>query len=296
MEADAKKAVGLENKFNPPLDQPVVSRFAMRRLIFKLIGSKKVRTTIKFLRLHSLGNWWLHCFPVARTLPGTGIRYRARRVESLALASEMFDEGTVYTTSNLPANIRTFADLGCNVGYFTCWLCHQLRSTQLKGLMVDANAEAVEDARWQIATNHLRDVRALHGLVGVNGNGGQASFFVHAANVCSTAVPSVASLNETNTWTRIQVPCVSVEENWRTHFGDERCDLLKVDIEGSELDFFRNETDFLKRVGTIVVEWHKSRVSFAEMENFLSGQNFSAKSILCDQPQYGIAVFSRKEG
>lgn len=295
MEADFQKTLERKNGPNPLPDERAASHFFMRRLIFRLIGSKKVRTAIKRLHLHSLGNWWLHRFPVVKTLPGTGIRYRARRVESLALASEMFDDGTVYTTSNLPANIRTFADLGCNVGYFTCWLCHQLHSTQLKGLMVDANAEAVEDARWQIAANNLRDVRALHGLVGTNGNGGQASFFMHAANVCSTAVPSAASLSEANTWTRVQVPCVSVEENWRTHFGDEPCDLLKVDIEGSEMDFFRKETEFLKRVRTIVVEWHKWRVSLAEMEEFLAGQSFPAKSVLCDQPQYGIAVFSRKE-
>ena len=62
----------------------------MRNLILRLIGSKKVRTVIKFLRLHLLGNWWLHRFPVVRTLPKSGIRYWARMLDSLALASEMF--------------------------------------------------------------------------------------------------------------------------------------------------------------------------------------------------------------
>ena len=70
------------------------------------------------MRLHLLANWWLLLFPVVKTLPGSGIRYRARRVESLGLSVEMFDKDALYATSDLPANIRTFADLGCNADYF----------------------------------------------------------------------------------------------------------------------------------------------------------------------------------
>jgi FkbM family methyltransferase len=266
----------------------------MRKLVFRLIGSKKVRTVIKALRLHLLGNWWLRHFPVVRTLPGSGIRYRARRLDSLALAAEMFESDTVYSASDLPANVRTFADLGCNVGYFTCWLCDQVKTRQVKGLMVDANAEAVEDARWQVEANNLENVRVLHGLAGTKGKDGEATFYLHAANVSSTAVPSEAALNQAFTWTQIKVPCLSIEESWRKLIGDEPCDLLKVDIEGSEMDFFRAETSFLKRVQTIVVEWHKWQVSFSEMDKFLVGQGFCLKSVVREDSKYGTAVFSRK--
>jgi FkbM family methyltransferase len=266
----------------------------MRNLIFRLIGSKNVRTAIKILRLHLLGNWWLRHFPVVRTLLGSGIRYRARRLDSLALAVEMFESDTVYSASDLPPNIRTFADLGCNVGYFTCWLCDHFKLRQVKGLMVDANADAVEDARWQVAANNFSDVHVLHGLVGTGRKDGDATFYLHAANVSSSAVPSEDALRQAFTWTQVQVPCLSVEESWQSLIGDAPCDLLKVDIEGSEMDFFRAEPAFLKRVRTIVVEWHKWQVSFAEMEKLLAGQSFALKSIVREDPKYGTAVFSRK--
>ena len=73
------------------------------------------------------------------------------------------------------------------------------------------------------------------------------------------------------------MPCVEVEENWYKYFGDTPCDLLKVDIEGSEMDFLRNETGFLGRVRTIFIEWHKRQVSFEDLEEFLSSQNFLLK-------------------
>jgi FkbM family methyltransferase len=253
-----------------------------------------VRKTVKFMRLHLLANWWLHCFPVVKTLPGSGIRYRARRVESLALSVEMFDQDSLYSTPDMPEDIHTFADLGCNVGYFTCWLCHRLKSTQLKGLMVDANADAIEDAQWHVTTNRLSNVRVLHGLVGKGGNGERASFFVHTSNVCSTAAPPDISLSETGTWTQVQVPCIGLEDNWHRYLGNEPCDLLKIDIEGSEMDFFRNETGFLRRVKVILIEWHKWRVSLSEIEEFLSKEGFSLKSILHDGAGVGTAIFARK--
>jgi predicted transcriptional regulator len=105
-----------------------------------------LRKRIKTLHLQVPVNFWLRHFPVVKTLP-SGIRYRARRVESLALSTEMFDENAPYAITDTPSNIRTFADPGYKVGYF----------------------------------------------------------------------------------------------NWSKRFGDTPCDLLKMDIEGSETKFFQNE-------------------------------------------------------
>src|SRR5580658_2950286 len=98
----------------------------MRKLILRMTGSARTRNAVKALRLHLLANWWLRLVPVVKTLP-SGIRYRARRVESLALSSEFFDSDVLYDI-NEGAAIQTFADLGCNVGYFTCWLCDKLKT------------------------------------------------------------------------------------------------------------------------------------------------------------------------
>lgn len=265
----------------------------MRNLILKLTGSSFIRKTVKALRLHLLVNQWLRWFPVIKTLPNSGLRYRARRVESLGLSAEMFDQGQLYTTSGLPKQIRTFADLGCNVGYFTCWLCDQMKSTSLKGIMVDANFDAVEDARWHVQANNMKDVHVLEGIVGADGKSEQASFYVHTSNVCSTATPAEGTTIDSDTWTKIQAPCVKVEENWAKFFGDTPCELLKIDIEGSEMDFFRNEAAFLKRVQTILIEWHKWRVSLAELEAFLKEKGFSLKSVLHEDEGLGTAIFSR---
>ena len=96
----------------------------MRQLITTLSRSAFARRLVQVLRLHKLGNWWLRTFPMIKRLPGSGVIYRATRLESIPLAVEMFEKGNLYDASLLPPHFTTFADLGCNVGYFTCWLMH----------------------------------------------------------------------------------------------------------------------------------------------------------------------------
>jgi FkbM family methyltransferase len=263
----------------------------MRKLILKLTGSAAVRKTVKALRLHLLGNWWLRHFPVVKTLPGTNLRYRARRLESLALSVEMFDQRSLYSISDVPSGIRTFADLGCNVGYFTCWLCHELKNNQLKGLMVDASPEAVEDARWHAEINGFQNIHVVSGLVGAGSKQGAADFFLHTSRVVSTAALPETEADSAGTWTHIKVPYISVGDHWREHFGEEPCDLLKVDIEGSEMEFFRAETRFVRQARAILLEWHKRRVTLDEVTDFLAGLGFSRKAVLHEDAGLGTAVF-----
>ena len=90
------------------------------------------------------------------------------------------------------------------------------------------------------------------------------------------------------------MPCIDLEKSWQSRFGTMPCDLLKVDVEGSEMDFFRSETDFLRRTKFILCEWHKWHVSLHELETFLSGQEFESKRILHEDEGLGTALFVRK--
>lgn len=265
----------------------------MRKLIFKLTSFPAIRNMVIMLRLHVLANWWLRRFPVVKTLPGTNIHYRARRLDSLCLSVVVFDRSALYSTSELPANIRTFADIGCNVGYFTCWLHQQAKGKELKGLMVDANPEVIEEARWHVETNGWREIYVLQGFAGTSSPEREAEFFVNASTVFSTAFPPEQARGFHSSWKRVTVPCVCIERNWQKKFGETPCDLLKLDIEGSELDFLRVEAPFLKRVQAIILEWHKWRVSLSEIEQFLIQHGFVISKILHEEPGLGTAIFVR---
>lgn len=264
----------------------------MRQLIFKLSRSAFLRRLVQVLRLHKVGNWWLRHFPLMRKMPGSGIIYRATRLESIPLAVEMFEKGNLYDAEMLPQNFTTFADLGCNVGYFTCWLAHLANGRKLEGVMLDANPEAVEEAKWHVQANGWDKVFGVHGIVGESGKGGAVDFFLYESNICSTSqLPDVEAMGLKGKWTRISVPCLTLEDEWRKRFGNTRCHVLKVDIEGSEMNFLATEQSFLKRVDSILLEWHKWRVSLDEVKACLGMQGFSLVKVLEENEQMGTAIF-----
>ena len=265
----------------------------MRTLISSLSRSPAARRIVKALRLHRLANAWLRRFPAVKHLPGSGVTYRATRLESIPLAQEMFDKGVLYDAALLPKNFTTFADLGCNVGYFTCWLAHLAAGRELKGLMLDANPHAVADARWHAQANRMTQVHAIHGIVG-EGHGGAADFYLYESNICSmSSVPDTTAMGLTGQWEKISVPHVSVEEQWRKHFPDTRCHVLKIDVEGSEMSFLRAEETFLPLVDSIIIEWHKWRVTLPDVRAFLEPRGLRYIKTIEENDQMGTAVFTR---
>jgi FkbM family methyltransferase len=266
----------------------------MRQWVTRLSRSALARRLVRALRLHRLGNAWLRRFPTVRRLPGSGVVYRATRLESIPLAVEMFEKGSLYDAALLPKEFTTFADLGCNVGYFTCWLMHLARGRKLKGLMLDANPDAVKEAQWHAQANAMPDVFGIHGIGGEGAPGSFAEFYLYESNICSTShLPDVERMALKGKWEKIRVPCVSIEEHWRRHFGGQRCHVLKIDIEGSELNFLKAESSFLILCDAVLVEWHKWTVSLDELKAFLTARGFAYVKTIEENDQMGTACFRR---
>ena len=266
----------------------------MRNLISWLSRSAAIRRIVTKLRLHQLANAWLRRFPSVKQLPGSGVRYRATRVESIPLAQEMFDKGALYDAALLPTGFTTFADLGCNVGYFTCWLAHLAAGRKLKGLMLDANPNAVADARWHAEANGMSEVFGIHGIVGEGTAGGSADFYLYESNICSTSeLPDLEKMGLKGKWERISVPHVVVGDEWKKRFNGMRCNVLKIDVEGSEINFLRTEENFLSLVDSIVIEWHNWRATLADVRAFLEPRGFRYLKTIEENDQMGTAVFAR---
>jgi FkbM family methyltransferase len=229
---------------------------------------------------------------MTKRLPDSGVVYRATRLESIPLANDIFEKGNLYDASLLPENFSNFADLGCNVGYFTCWLMHLAHGRKLRGLMLDANPEAVNEAHWHAEANHMPEIFAINGIAGEGTLGQSAEFFLYESNICSTSHPTEEARRVLKgTWTKISVPCVSITKFWQKKFGDERCHLLKIDIEGSELNFLQNEAAFLDRVDTILIEWHTWGSTLQQIKDLLAKHDFAYVKTVEESENMGTAFF-----
>jgi FkbM family methyltransferase len=267
----------------------------MNKRIVNISRSGLLRKTFRTLRFHKLYNYWLEHFPRTKVLGHGNVIYRCRRTESVSLALEMLEGGDSYDVNLLPDNYSTFADLGCNVGFFACLLAFHAKGRRIRGIMVDANPAVLSEARWHVQKNNWLDVFVMEGLIGDANQTGKADFFVNEADTCSMAQLGEAQAKDIKGFKRITTPVLSFGREWARKMGDQRCHVLKIDIEGSELEFFQSEVQFLKLVDSIFVEWHTHRVSFKELDSFLTSQGFCLVKIIEDLGTLGTAFYNRQQ-
>ena len=246
---------------------------------------------VRWLRVRQFVGFLLRVCPITRTLPGSGVRYRCRFLETFFLADEFFTRNA-YSKAIDPKTTRSFVDLGCNAGLFAALLAHETGRRDFQGLMIDANPAMIEETKWVLAANQIRQVVPLCGLVGAAGAGDTGEFYLLPSNLGSSQFPVYEpGKPPKGEWKKMTVPKINLEAAWKEHFGDVRCDLLKVDIEGSEENVVRTETEFLKRVDTIVMEFHKWLVSREQIEAALRAQDFELVEVLQENETSGIALY-----
>jgi FkbM family methyltransferase len=245
------------------------------------------------LGIYAAANLLLRHLPRTRRLPHSGAVLRIRSVAGLALAEELL-EGDAYGCLARIGPVTTFVDLGCNAGWFPCLLREHGAAAPV-GLLIDADPAMVEEARWHMAANAI-DAQGLCGAVGaVDAERGVAtSFHVNPANTASSLTPFNADhpFPVKGRVRTIEVPALTVAEEWRRLFGGRGIDVMKVDIEGAEFSFVRQEGPFLAdTVRHMICEWHAWHGSLATLRAAVERLGFVLVDVGQEDANGGVALF-----
>ena len=264
-------------------------------LALRLQRNPAFNTIVKRSGVHHLADWLLQLRPLVRRT-SRGLRYHVRSTASLVAAHEIF--GTeMYRQPLRGERIERFVDLGCNVGYFPIRLADEMNSRAIQGLMIDGNRTVLDEAEEHTRLNGLDCVKPILGLAGFSTAQKEADFLVNpSSHIASTATgrlnPDVPVAGRT---IRVTVPCIDIEAAWTQRFGDVAIDLLKVDIEGMELELFRNSPGLLARTSRVLFEWHKWQVSIADCAAALIAAGFAQPETMWQDAQHGLAFTRRHE-
>lgn len=139
----------------------------------------------------------------------------------------------------LPRRNAIVLDLGANHGVFADWASSNLSG---KVYAVEALPELAE------ALSHDTRLTVMHAAVG--SQTGTTTIF-RSPNRCASV-----HLNGRDTANAVDIPAISLEEllqAWKL----DQLDLVKIDIEGSELDLLeKTPLEILKSIGQITCEFH----------------------------------------
>ncbi len=262
-------------------------------LLTRLAGVPLVHKAIRVLRVQQVVATALGVRPLKKRLKKTGCEYRVRFLESMLMADEIFKR-EIYRAAFEDREIGTFVDIGSNVGYFTVYAAEYTGKKDLLGLAVDAAEKMSDEVQWHVDHNSLSGTKVRTGVAGYPPGVTTATFFVNPSNVASSAQPTlnpdVPSKGES---VPVTVPAVDVAAEWKAMAGARRIDLLKVDVEGFELDLIRNSTELLALTDRLVLEWHKWVTTLDEVDGLLAARGLVRRTIITEDEHAGVAVYDR---
>jgi FkbM family methyltransferase len=238
----------------------------------------------------------LGAFPIRKKLPGSGVQVLIRDLENFYTVEEIFHREVYQEAFREP--VRTFIDLGANCGYFSCYAAHKarLRGEGVLGLAVEANPYLIETIRENLSLNQLRDIHAIHAMAGRKDHQETGTLQISDSHTSSSQFGTHPQGKWKAFGQSIQVPYISLRETWQQRFGQEQVDLLKVDIEGSELLLFQEADNILPLCQNVVVEVHKWLVDRDEIVQILGRHGLRYEKSLEENEWFETAIFRRSEG
>lgn len=249
-----------------------------------------IHALAQWLRVRELMNVGLGRWPLHRKLPNSGVRYSIETFETLAVERTYFGN-PLFAEIFSKRPLETFVDLGCNAGIFPCVIADSLGGKPPRGICVDANPHQVELAKRSASLNSWPDVHFHCGLVGsATPEKPETDFFLAPTSLGSSqfAYQGTASGHPLD-WKKIVVPTLQIGPLWSKAFRhDCRCNILKIDIEGSEMIFLQQEAGFLSLVDSILIEWHVWGTNRKELENHLGAKSFVLQNVIEDSARSGL--------
>lgn len=269
----------------------------MTSLLDRVSSQRWVHRAVGALGIYRASAAVLRRFPLERRFRPSGLVYRLTSLDQLGIAGEIFGD-RVYSPVLALERIDSIIDLGCNAGWFALYLAAERPNPGRRALLVDANPRIVEEARWHVERNHLRNHLVALGAVGLPAGTASAVFHVSPSASQSSLLEHQPEkqLPVKGRIVDVTVPALVVGNEWRKDF-DGDVDLVKIDIEGNELDFIENEAAFLRdRARAVLLEWHKWHVTLAEVDAALGRLGFQRTAVTAETDITGVALYRRPAG
>ena len=86
---------------------------------------------------------------------------------------------------------------------------------------------------------------------------------------------------------KIKVDCITLSELFE-NYKIEKVDILKIDVEGMELEILKSGKNLLNKICKIVVEWHSKEIK-ARIKKFLKEKGF--KLVFEEEKECGDLYF-----
>jgi FkbM family methyltransferase len=243
----------------------IKSRFLYQTLYRALRLEHKLRSGLT-IKIQSMGEWWVYNDIFVDGEYDLAIEKARRQALDRSENSRLF----------------TVLDLGANVGFFAFRLLDLIDASQLDITMVEGSPKNFAELRARIEAAEIQPAEKTL-ICGLAGERNGTAFIRESAIHVKSTVTDPATARGT------KVRFADLEEIMRSK---PVIDLLKCDIEGSELAFVRNYPNLLRKVQTAMFELHHEQCDTKQAVRMLSDLGF------CETPlrncgSFSVSLFTR---
>lgn len=208
----------------------------------------------------------------------TGLRLRTRDKGEWASLSEIFVNRVYDEFFAELRDVRSWVDLGCNVGFFSLALENHLRAQgtppdSTRALLVDANEECVRLCRDTLQVNGLTHWETRHAVLGPANEVVTFHQFRHSVH---------SGIFTRQRGEKVRRYATTLLANLLGNYPVPH-DVIKIDIEGAEKYLLSQEGDLLQRFRFGICEWHAPEMTGAGLQQFCSASGFEV-FLLRSQP------------
>jgi FkbM family methyltransferase len=209
-------------------------------------------------------------------------------IYSLDIYFEIFRERHHDKLSNFPLkNDSTIVDLGANEGFYV--LKAKERAPKSKIIAVEPNPIAFKVLKGNIRFNKLKNVVIVNKAV--TSRNGKINFEIVKGRTEVGAVKVYKKFRKKGRLKKISVDSITLENLCRKYKID-KIDLLKIDVEGNEVDILKSSEAILPNVKKAIIEYHRAQRTRKGVIKIMIKNNFRLVKI-DNQKYYGDLYFIR---
>jgi len=200
-------------------------------------------------------------FPFAQCTLKTASRLKIpiESRDALSGVQEIFIDRVYHPYLEGLSNVKSWVDVGCNVGYFSLWLHDSLGKGDHKALLLDANPLSCKMAQKLVLLNALQNSFRVENKV-IGPDGAEVSFFARGTCTGNSIFRDQDPKKRGSTVRSSSLQSIA---------GTDSYDLIKIDIEGGEKFLFENESERVLQFRLGLAEWHAPHWTGNQMREWL---------------------------
>jgi len=179
-------------------------------------------------------------------------------------------------TDFLTKKDKILIDLGANEGFYT--LYSKIKNPALKVFCVEPNPHALRLLKLNIERNGLKDVACINKAIFSANIKKKLEIIRQASSLSSFKINRDRDWINDEMIEKIDVECITLDTFYDYYAPNESIDILKIDVEGAELDVLRGGIKTINFTKKIELETHSLNLE-EECRQFLTERHFKTRGV-----------------